>query len=188
MATPKGSGGSRRLPDQRSIPGAGGVARGEMDRFVSHHVLRLDAKNRVSVPAPFRAVLTRDGFDGLYCYPAFDRPALDAGGKALLAEIEALIGAFSPYSEQREQFSLALYGNGETLKIDGEGRVVLTEGHKSYAGIKDAVAFVGLGHKFRIWEPNRFRAELNEASEQVRVFKQRLGDRATAPKTPGARE
>ena len=47
-----------------------------MDRFVSHYMLRLDAKGRVSVPAPFRAVLARDGFDGLYCYPARDRPAV----------------------------------------------------------------------------------------------------------------
>ena len=62
-----------------------------MDQFVSHYMLRLDAKGRVSVPATFRAVLTRDGFDGLYCHPALDRPALDAGGNALLAEIHALI-------------------------------------------------------------------------------------------------
>src|SRR6202035_687216 len=105
-----------------------------MDRFVSHYVLRLDAKGRVSVPAAFRAVLAGDGFDGLYCHPALDRPAVDAGGNALLAEIEALITGFSPYSEEREQFSLALFGTSETLKIDGEGRVVLTEAHKAMPG------------------------------------------------------
>jgi MraZ protein len=159
---------------------------GEMDRFVSHHMLRLDAKGRVSVPSSFRTVLARDGFDGLYCHPALDRPALDAGGNALLAEIEALIAGFSPYSEQREQFSLALYGTSETLNIDGEGRVVLTEAHKTHAGIKEAVVFVGLGHKFRIWEPGRFRAELTEATDKVRAYKQELGTRTAAP--PGARE
>ena len=159
-----------------------------MDRFVSHHVLRLDAKGRVSVPASFRAVLARDGFDGLYCHPALDRPALDAGGNALLAEIEALITGFSPYSEEREQFSLALFGTSETLKIDGEGRVVLTEAHKAHAGIKDAVIFVGLGHKFRIWEPDRFRAELAEATDKVRAFKADLGAQAAAAKPLGARE
>jgi MraZ protein len=135
-----------------------GAARDEMDRFVSHYMLRLDAKGRVSVPASFRAVLARDGFDGLYCFPALDRPALDAGGNALLAEIEALLAGFSPFSDQREQFSLALYGPSETLKIDGEGRVVLTDALKTHAGIADAATFVGLGHKFRIWEPGRFRA------------------------------
>jgi MraZ protein len=159
-----------------------------MDRFVSHHLLRLDAKGRVSVPAAFRAVLARDGFDGLYCYPALDRPALDAGGNALLAEIETLIAGFSPFSQQREQFSLSLYGTSETLKIDGEGRVTLTETLKAHAGITDMATFVGLGHKFRIWEPSRFGAELAEATEKVRAFKQELGARMAADKPLGARE
>ena len=159
-----------------------------MDRFVSHYMLRLDAKGRVSVPAAFRAVLARDGFDGLYCHPALDRPALDAGGNALLAEIDALVAGFSPYSDQREQFSLSLYGSSETLKIDAEGRVTLTDTLKAHAGISDAVAFVGLGHKFRIWEPGRFRAELAEATEKVRAFKQELGTRMAAAKPLGARE
>src|SRR3954470_4035207 len=101
-----------------------------MDRFVSHFTLRLDAKGRVSIPAPFRAVLARDGFDGLYCCPVFDRPALDAGGNALMAEIDALIARFPPYSEEREQFSAALFSPSEILKMDAEGRVVLSESLK----------------------------------------------------------
>jgi len=159
-----------------------------MDQFVSHHMLRLDAKGRVSVPASFRAVLARDGFDGLYCYTALDRPALDAGGNALIAEIEALVTSFPPYSEKREQFSLALYGTSETLKFDGEGRVMLSEAHKAHAGIAEAVVFVGLGHKFRIWEPGRFRAELAEATDKVRAFKAELGAPTAAAKPRGARE
>ena len=159
-----------------------------MGQFVSHYVLRLDAKGRISVPAAFRTVLARDGFEGVYCHPALDRPALDAGGNALLAEIRALITGYPPYSEQREQFALSLYGTSETLKIDSEGRVVLTETLKAHAGITDAATFVGLGHKFRIWEPSRFRAELAEATEKVRAFKQDLGARMAAAKPLGARE
>jgi MraZ protein len=158
-----------------------------MDRFVSNTTLRLDAKGRVSIPAPFRAVLARDGFDGLYCYPALDQPALDAGGNALLAEIETLIARFPPYSDEREEFLVALYGQSETVKIDGEGRVVLTDGLKSHAGITDAVAFVGLGHKFQIWEPQRFRAHLAKATATVRTLTKRLGsERPVAGE--GARE
>src|SRR5229473_2317990 len=154
-----------------------------MDRFVSHYTLRLDTKGRVSIPAPFRAVLARDGFEGLYCYPT-----LDAGGNALLKEIETLIGRFPPYSEEREQFSAALYGTSEVLKIDGEGRAILTEPLKSHASIKDEVAFAGLGHKFQIWEPGRFRAELAEATEKVRALKRQLGSRVAADDPHGARE
>lgn len=159
-----------------------------MDRFVSNFTLPLDAKGRVSIPASFRAVLARDGFAGLYCYPALDQPALDAGGNALLQEIEALITRYPPYSDPRDDLALALYGTSETLKIDGEGRVVLTEPLKAHAGITDAISFVGLGHKFRIWEPGRFHAQLAEATEKVRALKRQLGSQVAVPGVPGARE
>jgi MraZ protein len=158
-----------------------------MDRFVSNTTLRLDAKGRVSIPASFRSVLARDGFAGLYCYPALDQPAVDAGGHALLAEIEALVASFPPYSERREEFLVALYGRSETVNIDGEGRVVLPDELKSHAGITDSVAFVGLGHKFQIWEPQRFRAHLAKATATVRTLTKRLGSGRPAS-DDGARE
>ena len=158
-----------------------------MNRFVSNYTLRLDSKGRVSIPAPYRSVLNRDGFDGLYCYPALDRPAIEAGGNAMMEEIESLIARFAPFSEQREQFATALYGTSDTLKLDGEGRVILTEPLKAHAGIKDAVSFVGLGHKFQIWEPGRFRTELAEATDKVRELRRQLGSQA-AQRAPGARE
>ena len=151
-----------------------------MDRFVSNTTLRLDAKGRVSIPASFRSVLTRDRFAGLYCYPALDLPAIDAGGTALLAEIDALVTRFPPYSGEREEFLVALYGRSETVTIDTEGRVVLPEELKSHAGITDAVAFVGLGHKFQIWEPQRFRAHLAKATATVRTLTKRLGSEGGA--------
>jgi MraZ protein len=159
-----------------------------MDRFVSNVTLRLDSKGRVSIPASFRSVLARDGFDGLYCFPALDRPAIDAGGNALMAEIEAVIARYAPFSDEREQFAIALYGTSETLKIDGEGRVVLSETLKRHAGITEAVSFVGLGHKFQIWEPGRFQTELAEATQKVRALKTELSSQAAARNALGARE
>jgi len=129
-------------------------------------------------------VLARDGFDGLYCYPTLDREAIDAGGNALLAEIEKLIEQFPPYAEEREELTVALYGTSETLKIDGEGRVVLTEGLKAHAGIAEAVVFVGLGQKFQLWEPERFRAHLAKATATVRALTKQIGSK----RAEGARE
>ena len=156
-----------------------------MDRFVSNVTARLDSKGRVSIPAAFRAVLARDGFEGLYCYPTLDQAAVDAGGNALLAEIERLIERFPPYTEEREQFSVALYGTSETLKMDGEGRVVLSDDLKRHSGISDAVTFVGLGHKFQIWEPQRFRTHLATATATVRATR---GSRTAGQNPQGARE
>jgi MraZ protein len=158
-----------------------------MDRFVANFTLRLDSKGRVSIPASYRSVLARDGFDGLYCYPALALPAIDAGGNALMAEIETLIDRFPPFSQERERLALALYGTSETLRLDGEGRVVLSENLKRHAGIAGEVAFVGLGHKFQIWEPSRFKRELAEATHMVRALKAGLGS-AAAQDAPRARE
>jgi MraZ protein len=158
-----------------------------VDRFFSHFISRLDAKGRVSVPASFRAILSREGSEGLFCVPAPDHLAVEAGGRGLMAEIEDLIGRFPPFSEEREQFATALYGTSETLKIDPEGRVILSDPLKDHAGIMDAVAFVGLGHKFQIWAPDRFSARLSEATGKMRALKRRLGaERAANPQ--GARE
>ena len=159
-----------------------------MDRFVSHYLLRLDAKGRVSIPASFRAVLAQDGSDGLFCCPALDRPAIDMGGTALLTEIEQLIASFPPYSDEREQFSTALYGSSETLTIDAEGRVKLTEALKDHAGIMEAVSFVGLGHKFQIWAPDRFSAQLSEATGKMRALKEELSVQSIVKDAHGARE
>ncbi|MEZ5787521.1 MAG: division/cell wall cluster transcriptional repressor MraZ [Xanthobacteraceae bacterium] len=163
-----------------------------MDLFVANYTGRLDAKGRVSIPAPFRAVLNRDGFTGLYCYPSLDRPAIDAGGHGLLAEIDGLIGRYAPYSEEREELLVALYGRSETLKVDSEGRIVLSEMLKTHAGIGEAATFVGLGHRFQIWEPERFRAQLDKATDAVRTLTRTLGSpRGAAPEVTsghGARE
>jgi MraZ protein len=159
-----------------------------VDRFFSHFILKLDAKGRVSVPASFRAVLARDGDDTLFCYPALDRPALEAGGRMLMSEIEDLINRFAPFSDEREQFATALYGTSELVKMDAEGRVTLSDPLKDHAGIMDSVAFVGLGHKFQIWAPDRFSARLSEATGKMRSLKKRLGAEHAAVNPQGARE
>lgn len=165
---------------------------GILDRFVSHFTNRLDAKGRVSIPAPFRAVLARDGFEGLYVYPSLYAEALDCGGHALLREIDALMAPLSPYSEEWDAYAATLHGESEVLKLDGEGRVILTETMKVHTGISTEVTLVGQGHKFQIWEPGRFRAHLEEARRRVRDHRKQLssGHAATpaAPQPPGARD
>lgn len=161
-----------------------------MDRFVSHFSNRLDSKGRVSIPASFRAVLARDGFEGLYVYPSLDADAVDCGGNALLRDIDDLLNRHSPYSEQRDLFSTALLGTSEILKIDGEGRVVLTETIRAATFIVSEVTFVGQGHKFQIWEPGRFQAHLEEAKLRLRDLRKQLSasHAAATPRPPGARE
>lgn len=160
------------------------VRMAEQDRFLSNFTNRLDAKGRVSIPAPFRAVLAKDGFEGLFVHPSVEAEAIDCGGHALLREIDVLLEAYSPYSEERDTLATALLGMSERLKVDPEGRVQLSESCKAKAGITSEVTFVGLGHKFQIWEPERFRAHLDEATHRLREMRKSFGARGAGGQPP----
>lgn len=138
-----------------------------MAGFVSHFVNRLDSKGRVSIPAPFRAVLARDGFEGLYCIASPHAPAVDAGGNALVGEIETRLAGFAKLSADHDALAFALFGASETPKVDAEGRMMLSDMIREQAGIADEVAFVGLGYKFQLWEPGRFREHRAEAQKRA---------------------
>ena len=139
-----------------------------MDGFVATFANRLDQKGRVSVPAQFRSVLAREGQDGLYCYPALDRPALDGGGARLQQAIAERLAIFETFSEDHESLATAFYGESRVLKIDPDGRVILPEEFRAYAGIADSAIFVGQGFKFQIWEPGRFAERQRETRAHLR--------------------
>ena len=157
-----------------------------MDEFVSTYTNRLDAKGRVSIPAAFRAVLARDGFDGLYCCPTLDRRAIDSGGNQLRATIRNSLNRFEPFSEEHEVLSTALIGESEVLKIDQDGRVVMSDALKAHAGLIDRITFVGQGYKFQIWEPERFAAYRDEAKNRVRDLRRALGSSSHSAAAEGA--
>ncbi len=147
-----------------------------MDRFVSTFTNKIDAKGRVSVPASFRAVLERDGYaGGVYCYPALEAPALDAGGERLASKIDGLLSGLPDYSDERDELSVALYGDVQVLAIDGDGRISLPESLRSHAGLTTQVTFVGLGDKFQMWEPVRFAERRERAREKVQHTRKLFG-------------
>ena len=157
-----------------------------MDGFVATYSNRLDAKGRVSVPAPFRAVLARDGRDSLYCYPALDQPAIDGGGARLQQAIAERLAVFETFSEDHESLSTAFYGESRMLKIDPDGRVILPDEFRAYAAISELAVFVGQGFKFQIWQPGRFAARQRAARAHLRSVTRGLGHPNSASRSADA--
>ena len=52
---------------------------------------------------------------------------------------------------------------------------MLGERLRASIGLRDEAMFVGQGHKFQIWEPNRFAAHLEEAKARVRQLRAEIG-------------
>ena len=140
-----------------------------VDRFLSNAVNRIDSKGRVSVPALFRNVLQRRGLGELYALQAIDMPAIDAGGMDLLERYEQRLAQDDPFLRSSDDMSIFCHGDGAFLKPDGEGRISVTDFIREHTGITDEVAFVGRGHFFQMWEPERFRAFREDVRARLRA-------------------
>ena len=61
-----------------------------------------------------------------------------------------------PFTEEYEALASVLFGDSHTLTFDSDGRVSLPEALLHHAQIDKAVCFVGMGSKFRIWNPEAY--------------------------------
>lgn len=142
-----------------------------MDRFLSSATNRIDAKGRVSVPAPFRAVVLKRGYGELYAVRSLESPALDVGGPDLLDAFEKRIAQEDPFLQTADDMSFLYYGDGAFLKLDQDGRVTVSDFIRDHTGITEEVAFVGRGHFFQIWEPQRLQAHAAQVRERLRQLR-----------------
>jgi len=127
-----------------------------MNRFLSNAINKIDSKGRVSVPSVFRTVLARNGTEDLYAYQDFVFPAVSMAGAEVLERFERMIGSLDPFSEEANRMSLLVHGGGVFMKLDAEGRLLLTDFIRDFTGITDRVTFAGRGDHFQLWEPAAF--------------------------------
>ena len=149
-----------------------------VERYLSNAINNVDKKGRVSIPASFRAILEARQEFRLYTLLSIDMPCADAGGTDLLETYESRMGELDPLTSDYNDLSFYYHGDSAWMKIDGDGRIGLSEALREHTGITDRVAFVGRGTFFQIWQPERFSTYRNEARERIRAMKLRLAQRA----------
>jgi len=153
-----------------TLPHWAGMQVPAVDSFSSTVINKLDAKGRVSIPAPYRQLLIAQGSEGVHCIANVDQNAIDAFGKAMIAEQEARhANKDALLDSDYEALAQMVHGESHVLMWDEEGRVRLPDPLIELARIEDRVLFVGLGRKFQMWNPERFepvrRARLERARE-----------------------
>jgi MraZ protein len=138
-----------------------------MALFLGRHIHRMDRKGRVSVPAPFRAALSGQLEHGIVAVPSFKLPAVDCYSMEKLESLSQQVDQLPTFSEERDDFAAALFGNAIQLPLDGEGRIVLPEAIVAHAKIAEVVAFIGQGKTFAIWEPSAAEEFLSKAGQRA---------------------
>ncbi len=146
-------------------------AKGTMSQFYGTHHNRLDAKGRVSVPAPFRAELRAEGDQrpaALILRRSHTHPCIEAWPTAEFERLAAPLDRLDIFSEAQDDLQTTLYADAHRVEPDKEGRISLPESLVQHAALTDTVSFVGAGRIFRIWEPAAAAARLTAALERTR--------------------
>lgn len=127
--------------------------------FLGEFEHTIDDKGRVAIPARFREelgerfVLTR-GFE--QCLQAFPRSMWEA----LSEKVDRLpIG-----SPQARNMRRILFSPAAEVEIDRQGRILIPQGLREYAGLAEEVLITGMNTYFELWSGERWRTLQDELS------------------------
>jgi MraZ protein len=148
-----------------------------MALFLATHINRIDKKGRTSVPAQFRSALYDQAFQGVFLARSANHACLEGFDWSYMAELSTRLDDFDLFSPQQDDLATAIFGDAHQIPFDGEGRIMLSQELVDYAGIEDRAAFVGLGRKFQLWNPEALEARRSQAHHNVRE------KRLTVPKS-----
>lgn len=140
-----------------------------MALFLSTFVNKLDRKGRVSVPASFRAALAGQDFQGVVLFRSGTHPCLEGFAMSRMQELGSRLDAFDLFSSEQDDLATMIFGDAVQLPLDGDGRIILPAPLVEFAGLDGQAAFVGLGAKFQIWQPQAFEERRSAARNNVKA-------------------
>jgi MraZ protein len=108
----------------------------------------LDAKNRLTIPAKFRAALAGK----VFLVRAVD-PCISLYPEATYTELtQAALSGLNPFSPKARELKRMLYGNATDTEVDSAGRVMLTPRQLEHASIGREVVITGAGDCLELWD------------------------------------
>ena len=140
--------------------------------FRGHFEHSLDAKNRLSIPARFRAafssgtVLAKDPEPCVAVWTADSHEQI----------IERALGALNPISADYRRVSRFYQGNSFEIPLDGSGRVTVPAPLLAHAGIAKEVVVVGVGDHLEVWSAERWRTQQEALDAEIGEVTERLGN------------
>ncbi len=133
--------------------------------FIGEYQHSIDPKGRIAIPAKFRRdlengmVVTRGLDSCLFVYPKDEwMKQADKLVKLPLGQANA------------RAFARLMVGGAIDAECDAQGRILLSDHLRSYAGIKEKVVIVGLYDRIEIWDEGKwhdYRSSIEQNSDQI---------------------
>jgi MraZ protein len=139
--------------------------------FRGHYEHSLDAKNRLSIPARFRAPFS-DGVVLAKSPEACVTVWTPAQHESL---IERALGSLNPMGSEYRKLSRFYQGNSFEIELDGAGRVTLPPPLLAHASIEREVVVAGVGDHLEVWGRGRWDDEQRRLDAEIEEVTERLG-------------
>ena len=144
-------------------------------RFRGSDTFKVDAKGRVSIPAPFRRVIEAsdpDWKDGLrpnivIVYGPESQNWLDVFSMEAIHEMDEQIGMMQRGSPERLMIEELMYGQSFEAQIDDDGRLTIPQKYRDKIGLTNEAFFISAGDYFRIWNPEAYEAKAARRSAKL---------------------
>ncbi len=139
-----------------------------MGVFTGTQTNKVDKKGRVSVPKTFRALFEGERFQGVYVFPSFRQPTLEACPESFMERIVDSLEDLPMFSDEQDDLSI-IVESAQRLAFDPEGRIVLPDDFRDCTGIDAEAAFVGRGRTFQMWAPKAYAEARKPAFERAKT-------------------
>jgi MraZ protein len=139
--------------------------------FRGHFEHSLDAKNRLSIPARFRAafsggvVLAKDPEPCIAMWPPEAHDAI----------LDRALGGLNPMGSQYRKLARFYRGNSFDVELDASGRVTLPQPLLGHGGIEREVVVVGVGDHLEVWGRERWTEQQEDLDTRIEEVTEQLG-------------
>lgn len=138
--------------------------------FIGEYSHSIDPKKRLALPSKFRkelgskVVITRGLDKCLFVYPL-----------KTWNEIAEKLGTLPMGESGTRSFVRLMLAGATDVEVDSQGRVLLPEYLKEYAGMDRNVTVAGLFNRLEIWDEEKWRAYKSSSEENSDEIAEQLG-------------
>lgn len=139
--------------------------------FIGEYEHSVDPKNRLALPSKFRAelgaevVVTRGLDNCLFVYPM-----------TVWAELAQKLGTMPIGDAETRSFVRLMLAGATDVTMDKQGRVLIPEYLREYAGLAKSVIVAGLYNRLEVWDTQAWSQYKQGAEQNTDKIAQKLGD------------
>ncbi|WP_459890343.1 division/cell wall cluster transcriptional repressor MraZ [Desulfothermus okinawensis] len=132
--------------------------------FRGHAYRTLDTKGRLILPPEFREIVLSQDEGGRIMLTNLDGCVVGYTYPQWL-ELEQSFNEINLLNRRLRDFQRFFISGAKEVVMDSQGRILLPPHLRKYARLNRDIVLAGVGHKFEIWDQERFEMQISKVEE-----------------------